>query len=239
MTKTTLSNSPLCVIVGAGPGNGESIARQFSQAGYNIALIARNTERIIALADQIDSAKAYPCDVTDNLEVESTFKVIIADYGRIDALIYNAGKGVWGDALLIERSDFENAWRLNACGAFDVVRQVLPIMQANSSGNIIFLGATASRRGSANSVAYAAAKAAQRSLAESLAKAYGPKGIHVSYVIIDAVVGGPLMKAKLTDRPDDFFCEPNDIAKTVFMLIQQSRTAWTFELDIRPFKENW
>jgi len=135
--------------------------------------------------------------------------------------------------------DFETAWRINTFGGFLSAQQVLPAMIDAGRGVIVFIGATASRRGAAATAAFAAAKGGQRLMAESLARAYGPQGVHVALVVIDAVVGEPLMRSKLADRPDDFFCAPNDIADTVLMLTRQKRSAWTFELEVRPFAEKW
>jgi NAD(P)-dependent dehydrogenase (short-subunit alcohol dehydrogenase family) len=157
----------------------------------------------------------------------------------VDCLIYNVGKGVWGDALSVSAQDFETTWRINTFGGFLCTQQVLPGMISAGSGAIVFIGATASRRGAANTVAFASAKGGQRLMAESLARACGPQGIHVALLVIDAVVGEPLMRRKWADRPDDFFCAPNDIAETAVMLTLQKRSAWTFELEVRPFAEKW
>lgn len=116
---------------------------------------------------------------------------------------------------------------------------VVPDMKARGSGSILFIGATASRRGGAKTVAFASAKAAQRSLAESLARHLWPHGIHVALVIVDGIVDEPLMRAKLTDKPDDFFVKPEDIADTLVSLTWQRRSAWSFEVEARPFGETW
>lgn len=154
-------------------------------------------------------------------------------------LVYNAGKGVWGSAEEVSLENFEAAWRTNTFGAFVAARRVVPLMRQRGAGQIIFIGATASRRGGAKTAAFASAKAAQRILAESLARSLGPSGIHVSLVTIDGIVDEPLMRTKLADRPDDFFVKPDDIADTLVMLTRQKRSAWTFELEARPFGENW
>lgn len=233
------ANYPVCAIVGVGPGNGAAIAEAFSNAGYTTALLARNLDRLKSISAGIPNSHAYPCDAADADSIDTTFDAIVRDLGKVDVLIYNAGKGVWGDALSVSSEDFENAWRLNVFGLFHASRKIVPSMRDRGAGNIVLIGATASRRGSAGTTAFAAAKAAQRSFGQSLAKAYGPDGIHVSLIVIDAVVGEPLMKKKLQDRPDDFFCQPHDIAATVLLLTQQAKSAWTFELDLRPFKESW
>jgi NAD(P)-dependent dehydrogenase (short-subunit alcohol dehydrogenase family) len=159
--------------------------------------------------------------------------------GPVDVLIYNAGKGVWGRIEEIRPEDFETAWRINAFGAFMLARQVIPRMKAASRGTIIFIGATASRRGGAKTAAFASAKAAQRSLAQSMARSLGPLGIHVALVVIDGVVDSPQARRQLPNKPDTFFMEPDAVAETVYWLGQQKKSAWTFELEVRPFAENW
>jgi NAD(P)-dependent dehydrogenase (short-subunit alcohol dehydrogenase family) len=239
MTELSTTATPVCVIVGAGPGNGAAFARCFAAAGYRVALLARDLARLSSLAQTLPNALAISCDVTDSASVRLAFATLHRDLGRIDVLIYNAGKGSWGEALAITEEDFESAWRTNAFGAYVVAREVLPAMLAAGSGTLLFVGATASRRGRANTTAFAAGKAAQRSLAESLARTYGPRGIHVSLLIIDGVVDAPTTRAKLADHPDEFFIKPDDIAETAFFLSQQPPSAWTFELDVRPFGEAW
>lgn len=202
-------------------------------------LIARDASRVEVLAASLPNAKAFACDAGDPEAVASTFTAIRRDMGPVGVLVYNAGKGIWGDALSVSLEDFESAWRVSAFGAFLAVRQVLPEMIAAGSGTIHFIGATASRRGSANTAAFAPAKTAQRALAESLARAYGWRGIHVALLVVDAVVDEPFVRSRLQDHPDDFFCKPDAIAETGFMLSRQCRSAWTFELDVRPFKEKW
>ncbi len=184
-------------------------------------------------------AKPYICDVGDTTEVERTFGQIASDLGPVDALIYNAGKGVWGSAEEVSLESFETAWRTNTLGAFVAAKCVIPAMKQRGSGQIILIGATASLRGGANTAAFASAKAAQRSLAQSLARSLWPAGIHVSLVIVDGIVDEPLMRAKLADRPDDFFVKPEDIADTLVQLTWQRRSAWSFEVEARPFGEKW
>jgi NAD(P)-dependent dehydrogenase (short-subunit alcohol dehydrogenase family) len=233
------SNAPVCAVVGAGPGNGAAFARRFAAEGYRVALLARNSERLAELAATIPDSRAYPCDVTDGESIRAAFEAIARDLGPVEVLVYNAGKMVWGDPLALSEADFEAAWRVNAQGAFLTARAVLPAMLEAGRGTILFIGATASRRGRPNTTAFAAAKAAQRSLAESLARAYGPKGIHVSLLIIDGVVDEPVNRPAFAGRPDEFFLKPDAIAETAVFLARQPRSAWTFELDVRPFVEQW
>lgn len=188
---TVKTNKPVCVIVGVGPGNGAAFARQFSANAYQVALLARSLEFTSALAKEIKDAKAYACDVADTASVTQTFATIRAEMGEVDTLIFNPGAGVWKSVEEITAEEFEQSWRTNALGALLVSQQVIPAMKVNKRGNIIFIGATASRRGGAKTAAFAPAKAAQRSLAESMARHLGAAGVHVATVIVDAVVDTP------------------------------------------------
>jgi len=238
MTKEA-APQPVCVVAGVGPGNGAAFVRRFAEEGYQVAMIARSAAVMDQLAAELPRAMAYCCDIGDATAVEATLSQIAADLGPPDVLIYNAGKGVWGSAEEVSLDDFEAAWRTNTFGAFVAARCVAPAMKARGAGQIMFIGATASRRGGAKAAAFASAKAAQRSLAESLARALWPHGIHVSLVIVDGIVDEPLMRAKLADRPDEFFVKPEDIADTLVMLTWQKRSAWSFEVEARPFGETW
>lgn len=230
---------PVCVVVGVGPGNGATFVRRFAEEGYKVAMIARTPVVMSDLAAELPMAKPYLCDIGEAGAVEQTFAQIASDLGPVDVLIYNAGKGVWGSAEEVSLENFEAAWRTNTLGAFVSAKCVIPAMKQRGSGQIMMIGATASLRGGASTAAFASAKAAQRSLAQSLARSLWPSGIHVSLVIVDGIVDEPLMRAKLADRPDDFFVKPEDIADTLVQLTWQRRSAWSFEVEARPFGEKW
>jgi NAD(P)-dependent dehydrogenase (short-subunit alcohol dehydrogenase family) len=154
-------------------------------------------------------------------------------------VIYNAGSGLWGDIESITLEEFEASWRVNAYGALAVSREVIPAMKAAGSGSLIFIGATASRRGGPNTAAFAPAKAAQRSLAESMARSLWPCGIHVALIVIDAVVDLPRTRRNMPDKPDGFFLKPDDMAASAVWLAQQPPSAWSFEIEVRPLGEKW
>lgn len=233
------ASQPVCVVVGVGPGNGAAFVRRFAEEGYRVAMIARSSGVMDALAAELPVARPFICDIGDAAAVESTFARIASDLGPVDTLVYNAGKGVWGAADEVSLEDFETAWRTNVLGAFVAARCVMPAMKQRGSGQILLIGATASLRGGAKTAAFASAKAAQRSLAQSLARQLWPAGIHVALVIVDGIVDEPLMRAKLADRPDEFFVKPEDIADTLMQLVWQRRSAWSFEVEARPFGEKW
>jgi NAD(P)-dependent dehydrogenase (short-subunit alcohol dehydrogenase family) len=232
-------SKPVCAIVGVGEGNGAALARAFDRAGMAVALLARHTNFTSDLARQLCDARPYACDVSDPSSIAAAFTAIRAEMGDPDTLVYNAGSGVWGGIESITLDDFEAAWRVNAYGAVAASKEVIPAMMAAGAGTIIFIGATASRRGGPRTAAFAPAKAAQRSLAESMARSLGPKGIHVALIVVDAVVDLPATRRNMPDRPDSFFLKPDEMAATAVWLAAQPRSAWTFEIDVRPFGETW
>ncbi|AUB79414.1 SDR family NAD(P)-dependent oxidoreductase [Spiribacter sp. 1M153] len=231
---------PVCVINGVGPGNGAAFARRFAAAGYRVALIARSADFCDSLAAEIgDSAHAYQCDIGDPTGVSETFARIREALGPVEVLLHNAGAGIWGDFESLELSAFEQSWRVNTLGLVAAARAVAPDMRRAGHGSIVVTGATASRRGAAKTAAFASAKGAQRNLTESLAKQLWPDGIHVSTIMIDGIVDLPRTRERLPDKPDTFFLDPNDVAETAYWLVQQPRSAWSFEVEARPFGESW
>ena len=225
-------------MVGVGPGNGAAFARRFSEGGFAVALLARRPELTNQLAAELPDAKAYACDVTDHASIEHAFAAIRQDLGEVDVLVYNAGSGTWGTVEDITPRDLDLAMRVNATGLLAAAQAVIPAMKVKKKGSIVVIGATASRRGGAKTAAFAPAKAAQRSLAESMARHLWPAGIHVSLIIIDGVIDIPTTRARM-NKPDTFFLKPGDIAQTAFHLTAQPPSAWSFEVEARPFGETW
>lgn len=230
---------PVCAIVGVGPGNGAAFARRFSQSGYAVALMARRPDVVDRLAAELPDGRALRCDAANPADIERCFAAIRDEMGEVETLIYNAGSGIWGSVEEVSAEDFETCWRINAHGAFLASQQVIPAMKAAGRGNIVMIGATASRRGGAKSAAFAAGKAAQRSLAESMARHLWPAGIHVSLIIIDGVIDLERTRKRMPDKPDDFFLQATDIAETVWQTTRQNRSSWSFEVEARPFGETW
>jgi NAD(P)-dependent dehydrogenase (short-subunit alcohol dehydrogenase family) len=231
--------NPVAVIAGAGPGNGAALARRFAKAGYSIALLARKRSTVAALEKALPAAKGFECDVGEAEAVKRTFSRIRKEMGEIDVLIFNAGSGVFGDIGSITPEQFEQAWRVNAFGALLCSQQVIPAMETRSQGSIIFIGATASRRGGIRSAAFAPAKAAQRSLAESMARKLWPLGIHVAIIIIDGVLDLPGTRAVMPDKPTEAFVDPAGVAEIALQLCEQRQRAWSFEVEARPNRETW
>lgn len=230
--------SRVCVIAGVGPGNGLALGKRFTAAGYTVVLLARSETKLKTFAEQIPDSKTFVCDVTDETVVSNTFEEIAKQFGEVDTLIYNAGAGVFGTVEDIDSVSFETAWRVNALGCFVCCKQVIPAMKS-TGGNIVIIGATASKRGGAKFAAFASAKAAQYSFAQSMARHLGPQGVHVSYIVIDGVIDIPRTRERFPDREDALFLKPDDIAETIYHVTEQPASAWSFEVDVRPAAESW
>ena len=231
--------SKLCVITGVGAGNGASFSRRFTREGYRVVMLARNLAYLETLAKEIPGSVAMECDVRDPGAIQQVFARIHEDMGTVDTLIYNAGAGEWASIMDTSLEGMESSWATNTLGLVACAQQVIPSMTENGEGNIMVIGATASLRGGAQSTAFASAKAAQRSVAQSMARDLGPKGIHVGYLIIDGIIDIERTRERFPDRADDFFMQPDAIADSVYALTQQDRSAWAFEIDLRPYGEKW
>lgn len=228
-------SKPVCAVVGIGPKNGEAFARAFHEQGYALAMLSRSTDLSARLAAEFGDSKAYRCDAGDPASVTTAFQQARGDLGPIDTLIYNAGSGSWKSVEELSVEDFQRGWQINALGALVAAQQVIPDMKTKGTGNIIFVGATASLRGMPMTAGFAPAKAAQRILAQSMARHLGPLGIHVAVLIIDGQIGEPDSDAVREGTKLD----PRHIAATAYGLTQQPESARSFEVDLRPMKEKW
>ncbi|WP_236744594.1 SDR family NAD(P)-dependent oxidoreductase [Marinobacter similis] len=202
-------------------------------------MLARSKDFIERLAGQLPSAHAFAHDASDLDTAGAVFARIEQQLGAVSVLLYNAGGGVFKSAEDASVDDFEANWRINVGGLVAAFQAALPQLRQHDTASIVITSASAALRGRANTAPFASAKAAQRSLAQSMARQLGPERIHVANVIIDGVVDLPRTRQAMGDKPDDFFVQPAAVADAVWMLTQQAPSAWTFELDLRPFGENW
>lgn len=230
---------PVALITGAGPGTGSALARRFHKAGYAVAMLARDADRLKALETELSGSKAYICDVADNAQVLAVIEKIRADLGKPEVLIHNAVGGGWGTFLDIKPELLNRNFQINTMGLLYLAQALAPDMIAAGKGTIIATGNTSAQRGRALFAGFAPTKAAQRILCESMARDLGPKGVHVAYVLIDAVIDVPWTREAFPDRPDDYFIQPSHIADEVFHVSEQPRSAWSFNVEIRPFGEVW
>lgn len=236
---------PVCLIVGVGPGTGAECARRFARGGYAVAMFARNRERLDELESELGDAKGYVCDVSDLEQLVDTVHKVQSEMGAPEVLIHNAVSGVLdgGGASTFLESDpqrLEHNFRVNTTSLLYLAREVAPAMIEAGRGAILVTGNTSATRGKARFAYFAPTKAAQRILAQSMARDLGPKGVHVAYVLIDAAIDTPRTRPVFAaDKPDDFFCKPTAIADEMFHVAHQDRSAWSFDVEIRPFGENW
>jgi NAD(P)-dependent dehydrogenase (short-subunit alcohol dehydrogenase family) len=230
---------PVCVVTGVGPGTGSALVRRFVSGGYSVAMLARNAGRLDTLAQELPDAHAFPCDVTDNAQVDTTLAAIETKLGAVDALVHNAVGGAFGSFLEIDPDVLNRNFQVNTMGLLYLGRRVAPAMAARGKGAIVVTGNTSALRGRPNFAGFAPTKAAQRILAEAMARELGPKGVHVAYVVIDAVIDTPRQRERFSTRPDDFYIKPAAIADECFHVAHQDRSAWSFLVEIRPFGETW
>lgn len=229
------SNKPLALVTGVGPGTGAAIARRFAESGYRVAMLARNAERLAQLEREIPHSIAVPCDVTHHEDLASAIQRI----GNPDVVIHNAVGGAFGTFTEVDANVLQRNFEINTMALFHLARLTTPAMIEAGRGALIVTGNTSALRGKAAFAGFAPTKAAQRMLAESLARDLGPKGIHVAYLIIDAVIDVPWQRELRPEAPDDFFISPASIAGEVHHLAHQPKDAWSFLAEVRPFHEPW
>ncbi len=234
MTETAL-------VVGAGPGLGRALALCFAGAGMGVAVAARDKARLKPLAgdlaDQGVQARAYACDAARERDVGSLFQKVADDLGGPDLVVFNAGAFVRKGIIETTSEEFERCWRVGCLGGFHVGQAAARLMAAGGRGTIVFTGATASLRGGSGFHNLAVPKFGLRALAQSMARELGPKGIHVAHVIVDGQIMSEAHDP--SSRPPDGFLDPAAIAANYLMIHRQQRSAWTQELDLRPWVEKF
>lgn len=233
------SNIPVVVVTGVGPGTGAAIARRFASGGYAVAMLARNRERIVQMERELPNARAFPCDVTDDEQLDATLEAIRTGMGVPKVLIHNAVGGAFGNFMEIDPEVLNQNFQVNTMALLYLARRLAPAMIAAGEGAIVTSGNTSALRGKANFAGFAPTKAAQRILAESIARELGPKGVHVAYVLIDAVIDLAWTRKRWPEAPDGFFIKPAAIADEIWHVVHQDRSAWSFNVEVRPFGETW
>jgi NAD(P)-dependent dehydrogenase (short-subunit alcohol dehydrogenase family) len=232
-------NPPVALVTGVGPGTGAAIARRFARGGYKVAMLARSRDRLAALQRELPESKGYPCDVTDEAQLDATIDAIRRDLGTPKVLIHNAVGGAFGSFMEIEPQVLNRNFQVNTMALLYLARRLAPDMIAAGEGAIVASGNTSALRGKAAFAGFAPTKAAQRILAESMARELGPKGVHVAYVLIDAVIDLEWTRKRFAGSPDDFFIKPAAIADEIWHVTHQDRSAWSFNVELRPFRETW
>lgn len=224
------------LIIGAGPGISASLARQLSAAGLAVGLAARNTAKLDDLARET-GARAFAVDAADPASVAALFQAMDATLGEPDVVIYNASARVRGPLAGLEPEAVRRALEVSAFGGFLAVQQAAQRMQPHGAGAILLTGASASVKGFAQSASFAMGKFALRGLAQSAARELGPQGIHVAHIVIDGAVRSAA-RPEPADQPDSML-DPDAIAQAYLDLLRQPRSAWSLEVELRPWVEKF
>ncbi len=233
----------VALVVGVGPGLGAALVRRFAQGGHAVAMIARSREFMDDLAAEVKAAggRALPvtADVADAEQIARAFTAVRSALGAPEVLLYNAGSGNWGTITEVTPQQYEDSWRTNAYGAFLCAKEAVPDMITKRRGVMLFTGATAGVKAGPKSAAFGPAKFAVRGLAQSLARDLGPRGIHVAYVNVDGIIDIPHIRTQMPSLKNEDLLKPAAIAEAYWFLANQDPSAWTQELDVRPFKEKF
>jgi NAD(P)-dependent dehydrogenase (short-subunit alcohol dehydrogenase family) len=237
----------VALVAGVGDGLGGAVARRFARGGFQTVLVARSADRLARIAADIEAAGgrgiAYVADLREESAVAKLFDDVEAQIGPIGVAAFNTGANYRASILDTPADMFEKVWRLGCYAGFLVGREAARHMVPRGQGTILFTGATASLRGSAQFAAFAAAKGGVRQVAQSMARELGPKGIHVASVIVDGMIDSQRVRERFPERvaqlPEDGMLKPADIAEVYWQLAQQPRSAWTFEVDVRPWAEKF
>ena len=237
-----MTNKTVATVIGVGPGLGAALARRFATQ-YAVALVARSEDKLAGFVREIKEAGgaslAVSADVSKEHEITRAFEQIRRELGETEILLYNAAMRPFGTLMETKPSTFENTWRVGAFGAFLAAQQVVPAMLKNGRGAILFTGATAGVKPFATSAAFGPAKFAMRGLAHVMARDLGPKGIHVAWINVDGAIDTPLIRQRFPQIREEDILKPSAIAETYWHLAHQDPSAWTLDIDVRPFKEKF
>jgi NAD(P)-dependent dehydrogenase (short-subunit alcohol dehydrogenase family) len=237
----------IALVIGAGDSTGGAIASRFAREGYIACVTRRSADKLQPLIDRISAdggvAYGYASDARKEEEVVALIERIEAERGPIEVFVFNIGANVPSSILEETARKYYKVWEMACLGGFLNAREVAKRMVVRGRGTMLFTGATASLRGSANFAAFAGAKHALRALAQSLARELGPKNIHVAHVVVDGAIDTEFIRTNFPERyalrDQDGILNPEHIAENYWYLHTQPRDAWTFELDLRPYMEKW
>jgi NAD(P)-dependent dehydrogenase (short-subunit alcohol dehydrogenase family) len=245
----TDERAKVCVIIGAGDGLGAALARAFSAAGLTVCVTrrARNLAQLEALVTSITAtggkAHAFPIDARDEDAMVAMFDTIEADIGPVEIVAFNIGANVRFDVVDTTARVYQKVWEMAAFAGFIAGREAARVMTPRGQGSVIFTGATAGMRGREGFSAFAGAKHALRALAQSMARELGPKGVHVAHIVLDGAMEGAFIKGMVPDYETRLangeILAVDEAAKNWVWLWQQHKSAWTHELDLRPWSETW
>lgn len=235
-------SEPTALIAGVGPGLGAALCRELAEAGYQVVGLARNRDYLDELTAELTSRglnmHGIACDLTRQVSIERAMARVRQGHAPVNVYIHNASQLVHDRFIDLDLDAVESLWRTTCLSAFQFTQAIVPNMLENGEGTILFTGATASLRGGAKFAAFASAKFALRGLAQSLAREYGPLGIHVAHIIIDGIIDCDWTRERFGVTSSTTL-NPRHIAQNYLHLIRQHRSAWTHELDLRPDVERF
>ncbi len=236
-------NQPVCAIVGAGEGLGQSLAAKFASKGFDLALLSRSEKGSSAAATAANASSTvnyFKADATDPQSIEAAF-ASIADMGEIEVLIYNARGGYsMINPLDMTYAQLDEIYQLEVVGAFAAAKAVMPAMIERGRGSVLFSSATAAMRGSGSNPLFAIGKFGLRALAQSLTKAYAKDSVHVVHMRLDCALDVPVIRKYYDDKfTVDDTSNTDDVAETYWWVHQQPKSAWSNEVELRPYTENW
>lgn len=230
----------IALVAGVGRGTGGSVARRFAAGGYRVAMLARSEARLREYEAAIPGSLAVPCDIADPEALAGALERTRKELGDDPhVVVHNAARGSWGGFLDMDPADIQANFQVNVMSLLYLAQLTAPAMIARGGGALMVTGNTSTWRGIPRFSGFAPTKAAQRILAESMARELGPKGVHVAYIVIDAVIDLRWTRRRYPGKPDDFFIKPEAIGEEVFRIAHQDRSAWSFNVEIRPFGEPW
>jgi NAD(P)-dependent dehydrogenase (short-subunit alcohol dehydrogenase family) len=235
MTKTA-------VVAGVGPGLGAALVRKFVAQGCRVGMLARSRDYLEELQDELgeENALAVPADITRDGAVASAFAQVKDRFGPVDILVNHASLSNWKGLMEITPAEFERAWRVTVLGALHCSRVAATDMLTDDrGGTILFSGATSSIRGRQGAIDFSSAKFGLRGLADSMARELWPLGVHVAHVLIDGIIDTARVQEQMNPDPDEPMLKPDDIAAVYWSLVEQQRSAWSFELEVRPSTEEF
>ena len=241
-----MSGTAIIIGAGASQGVGGALSRKFASEGCHVIVAGRTEAKVAALAEEVksagDSAEPFVVDVTAAEDQDALF-AHAASKGDLAAVLYNAGNNAIIPFEQLDAETYEAFWRVGCLGGFLTAKRAIPILKQQGQGSLFFTGASGSLRGKSNFAHFASMKAGLRMLAQSLAREFGPQGVHVAHFIIDGVIDGDMVRSRFGEYLDklgeDGGLSPDAIADAYWYVHTQPRSAWTHELDLRPFKENW
>ena len=230
------------VVAGVGPGLGAALVRKFVAEGCRVGMLARSRDYLEELQEELgeENALAVPADITRDTAVTSAFTQVRDRFGPIDILVNHASLSNWKGLMEITPAEFERAWRVTVLGALHCSRVAATDMLTDSrGGTILFTGATSSIRGRQGAIDFSSAKFGLRGLADSMARELWPHGVHVAHVLIDGIIDTERVQKQMNPEPDEPMLKPDDIASVYWSLVEQERSAWSFELEVRPHTEEF